>query len=148
VWAAILTSLLATSERATADGITVVVPVNMTNLHEEVTDVHFALTFYFENDIKVAQGKTDLPVVDGSVQQDVEFTMSPFGAHSIFTATYYTMTLLLKHPDSPGMCVPNKIVPEGHGTMFVFCNDAPWSKMQTYAQMKGPISELVPDGMP
>ena len=122
VWAAILTSLLATSERATAGGITVVVPVNITNLHEEVTDVYFALSFWFKDGggkhHKVATGVTDLPVVDGSVQQDVEFTMSPFGAHSIFTATYYTMTLLLKHTDNPIKCVPNHTYSGGGDKAF------------------------------
>ena len=148
VWAAILTSLLATSERATADGITVVVPVNITNLHEEVTDVYFALSFWFKDgggkQHKVANGLTTfLPVVDGSVQQDAEFSMFPYDSANIFTATSYELRANIFTPTSASGCVPNEIY--GEGSSNEYCNDAAWSKMQTYERMKGPISELVPE---
>ena len=41
------------------------------------------------------------------------------------------------------LCVPNEIYDEG--SSYEYCNDAAWSKMQTYERMKGPISELVPE---
>jgi hypothetical protein len=142
VWGAILTSLLATSEGVTEDGITVVVPINWTNLHEEVTSVNFALRFFDENDATVAAGTYVHQVVDGSVQQDTEFFMLPLGANNIFTAKTYNMAVTLRHSDFVAPCVPNR---KDNPETMAHCNTGAWTTMQTYAQMQGPISELVPE---
>ena len=54
VLATLLACLLFATDRASADGVTVIVPVNVTHLHEEVSSVIVYISFISDQGIQVA----------------------------------------------------------------------------------------------
>ena len=141
VLATLLACLLFATDRASADGVTVIVPVNVTHLHEEVSEVIVIISFISDQGIQVAYGNGTRTPVDHSVQEDVEVFVIPTNANTnIMDATTYTISLFLRHADNPRSCEANKVYTD---TNLLHCN-AHFSKIQTYEAQEGPISDLVP----
>ena len=96
VLATLLAWLLVTPDRASAEGITVIVPVNMTNFHEDVERVFVQVRLKQGSQI-VGENNAGAAVVDGSVQEDVEVSITqPSSGENIFDADVFVISLILK----------------------------------------------------
>ena len=140
-----LTCLLFATDRASADGVTVIVPVNVTHLHEEVTIVRVQVLFRNDQGVRVGYGIVSRPPVDRSLQEDVEIVVSQSSSENIMDATTYQIALKLQtttHPSAP--CTPNKVYTTQGGNNYLHCTNAAFSTMQTYEAQEGPMSDLVP----
>ncbi len=153
-----LACLLFTTDRASAvDGITVVVPVNVTNLHEDVIRFGTWVRF-FDSEVSgccghpgkiLGGGITTREPVNRSVVEDVQVWVSPTGAaatgneSNIFNATHYRIELrLYTRADDESMqwCLPNE---DSLSLNFSHCQESGFL-MQTYEAQEGPMSDLVP----
>ncbi len=146
VLATLLAWLLVTPDSASADGVTVIVPVNVTHLHEEVTEVRVIVSFINDQGSQVAGGSVSRPPVDRSLQEDVEIVVHQNPNKKIMDAMTYQISLALEttnHPTAP--CTPNKVyTTQSGGGNFLHCTNAAFSTMQTYEAQEGPMSDLVP----
>ena len=99
VLATLLAWLLVTPDSASAQ-ITIIVPVDVTNLHEDVTGVIVIVSLLHNNGSTTHQSAT-VPVVDGSVQEDVEISINAdpnFLVHgqNIFDADSFAISMSVK----------------------------------------------------
>jgi hypothetical protein len=172
--ATLLAWLLITSDRASAlDGITVVVPVNVTGLHEEVTAGRVVVYFFDSasqtNTVSelghpgavVGWGAATGTVVDRSFGGDWEIevnepTPSTFLVNglyisgavtdlSIFNATHYRISLgLVTAQDSgPHAHCEPNRDYENISAPSPHCDQSAYT-METYEIQEGPISDLIP----
>ena len=147
-----LACLLFTTDRASAvDGITVVVPVNVTNLHEDVIRFGTWVRF-FDSEVSgccghpgklLGGGITTREPVNRSVVEDVQVWILPNNESNIFNATHYRIELrLYTRADDESMqwCLPNEdsLIP-----IYSHCQESGFL-MQTYEAQEGPMSDLVP----
>jgi hypothetical protein len=143
-----LACLLFTADRASADAITVTVPVNVTNLNSAVTDVRVTVTL---TGPKPAGGNLSInhhetvPVVDRAVQEDVEITclLHHYGANALNIESYVVSLWLVS---ASGRCRANDPYTTSPfvGTKYDHCRQG-WNMMQTYAPLVGPMSDLIPE---
>ena len=143
VLATLLTCLLFVTDRASADGITVIVPVNMTNLHEDIQKLY--IIGYLKIDqspAPVASATEWVNVVDRSVQQDVELSISMDNANA-WNVDTYIITMLFGMIGGGNACIPNNLHEDG-GASYDHCKENR-TLMQTYAPIEGPISDLTPE---
>ena len=147
--ATLLAWLLFTTNRASADFITVTVPVNVTTLHSDVTEVRVGLTL---TGPKPSGGTTSIntavnvPVVDRSVQEVVEITIpiDIFGGGAINLDSY---EIILSLVSAAGKCRANNPYTAAHladDIRFDHCRQG-WNMMQTYEPPAGPMSDLIPE---
>ena len=151
-----LACLLFTTDRASAvDGITVVVPVNVTNLHEDVITFGTWVRF-FDSEVSgysgnpgkiVGGGNTMSEPVNRSVVEDMQVVVYPVNLpnneSNIFNATHYRIELrLYTRADDESMqyCPPNE---DSLSPNFSHCQESGFL-MQTYEAQEGPMSDLVP----
>jgi hypothetical protein len=173
VLATLLTWLLVTPDRASAlDGITVVVPVNVTGLHEEVTSARMVV-YFFDSASQtntaselghpgavVGGGSATGTVVDRSFVGDWEVevneptpsTFTPYGLYitgavpdlSIFNATHYRISLRLVTAQDSGPI--EHCEPNRNYENIAaqaHCNQSAYI-METYEIQEGPITDLIP----
>ena len=149
VLAALVAWLLVVPGSASADGITVTIPVNVTNIHEEAVSIKLKVEFKEQQNganYMVGYGWSEpIPIVNRSVQQDVEVLVSQGGSQGghLFDADNYKIVLHLIHPSNPNPCQANWSHPQQSST-WAHCNEG-WSEMQTYQDQIGPLSNLVPE---
>tara|TARA_B100000809_G_scaffold198017_1_gene197739 strand:- start:311 stop:859 length:549 start_codon:yes stop_codon:yes gene_type:complete len=162
VLATLLAWLLVTPDRASAppawavsDATTVVVPVNVTNLHEDVIRLGTWVRF-FDSEVSgmlgnpgkiVGGGNTISEPVNRSVVEDMQVVVypstQPNNESNIFNATHYRIELkLFTRADDESMqwCLPNE---DRLGPNFSHCQESGFL-MQTYEAQEGPMSDLVP----
>jgi hypothetical protein len=170
VLATLLACLLFATDRASAEeGITVIVPVNVTNLHEHVVEVQVFVYLkqlqpnnYYQ---RTGSGYTTVPVVNHSVQQDVEVLVTPFSISqsnitnvNMFAAEQYYIFLTLHAVDPTSAPQPGGATPCFINDSEINYNAEPhlsnstsdrcrqgWNLMQTYSALEGPISDLIPE---
>ena len=142
VLATLLACLLFASDSARADGVTVIVPVNVTQLHEEVNLVYVQVSFINDQGLQVGIGFEARPSVDRSLQEDVEIVVNRAPNQNIMDATTYRIVLTLSYPDDPRPCEANKIYTR---QTHQHCAYELFSKMQTYEPQEGLISDLIPE---
>jgi hypothetical protein len=144
--------LLVTPDRANAaDRVTVVIPVNLANFHEDVRGVRMMVQFYNDQGVEVGKG------ISYTYPNDVEglwksnewpVSVGPFNAqtNNIFDATTYKISLgLLDNATNTGKyCEPNVVVDPATDPDYAHCN-GPFAKLQTYENPEGPISDLIPE---
>ena len=164
-----LACLLVAAGRANA-GMTVIVPVNVTGLHEEVIEGRVVVLFFDSasqtNTVAelghpgavVGWGSEPLEVVDHSfvgdweveVEQPTISTFLPTGLFvspavtdlSIFNATHYSISLRLVTAQDSGASA--RCEPNRNlNTTAAHCNQSAYA-METYEIQEGPISDLVP----
>mgnify|MGYP001238166752 CR=1 FL=1 len=144
VLATLLAWLLVTADGASAQ-ITIIVPVDVTNLHENVTGVMVVVVLLDNNGNKVQQNSVTVPVVDGSVQEDVEVTGDWLeqGVPIVNSFESYEIKLVLSSSD--GICTANQDYTTGSkadNPNFDHCRQG-WHTLQTYAIATGPRSDVV-----
>ena len=136
----VLACMLCTTNRASAaDGITVIVPVNVTNLHEGVESVYTRVNF-FAGSQKVGEGQKRETAVDRAVEQDFEvFVRSQ--DQDFLNADTYSIQLLLAVRDDSGSLVACLLDYQNYASDHVCTSEK--ITMKTYAPMEGPISDLI-----
>ena len=147
-----LACLLFTTNRASADAMTVTVPVNVTNLNSAVTDIKVRVTLYglsaAGGNLNTNQDSEWVPVVDRAVQEDMEINciLNSFGANALNIESY-AVSLGLKSASAGGIaCEANNPYTAAHqaGTEYDHCRQG-WNMMQTYEPPAGPMSDLIPE---
>ena len=141
--ATLLTCLFVATNRASAaDGITVIVPLNVTNLHEDIEKVYTRVSFFHLNAAgsqRVGMGQTFMTVVDRSaVEQDNEVHVISLD-QNFLNAETYSIELLLWISGATQACNPDYEYASDH-----VCGDEKFT-MKTYAPVEGPISDLIPE---
>ena len=147
----VLACMLCTTNRASAaDGITVIVPVNVTNLHEGVESVYTRVNF-FAGSQKVGEGQKHETVVDRAVEQDFEVFVRSLD-QDFLNADTYSIQLLLAVRDDSGSRVacflevsPTLLNYQNYASDHVCTSEKMKITMKTYAPMEGPISDLIPE---
>ena len=146
VLATLLTWLLVTPDSASAQ-ITIIVPVNLTNLHEDVTGVRLDITVFSDGGASAHQSSATVPVVDGSVQEDVEVTGDWLYQGVTIAHTFDQFLIRLRLISSDGHCTAN-----GDYTIGELANNPGWDHcrqgwhtLETYAVATGPRSDLIPE---
>ena len=144
-FATLLAWLLVTPDRASANGITVIVPVDVTNLHEDVEKIRLMLTLK-QGTQRIGSWLTqETTVVDGSVQEDVEISInadpnSLVDGQNIFDADSFEILMSVKLSGIEAIyCMVNWNYGENHA-----CNDGR-ANLQTYENLSGSISDLIPE---
>ena len=145
VLATLLAWLLVTPDSASAQ-VTFIVPVDVTNLHENVTGVRVLFALY-QGGGGQSVFSDIVPVVDGSVQEDVEVTSDWLHQGVTIAHTFDQFRIRLKLISSDGHCTANRdytigIVANNPG--WDHCRQG-WHMMQTYADALAPRSDLIPE---
>jgi hypothetical protein len=147
VLATALACLLFVTDRASADGITIVVPVNMTNLHEDIGRIAILGFLRHGAQIVASAQPQFVNVVDRSVQEDVELSIS-FDNVNAFNADTYHIKMHLGMMSGGSVldtyCQPNNLYESTPSGSLDHCKNGV-TVMQTYAPLTGPISDLTPE---
>ena len=146
VLATLLAWLLVTPDRASAEGFTVIVPVDVTGLHPDITDIR-AEVMLTKGGSGVGLGiDAWTNVVDQSVQEDLEVVLNPLN-DEFFDADGYRIVLsLLISPETGGTgCKANAVYPNGSP-----CGPGGHAEGKNLVQGLGPfvtlpISDLTPE---
>ena len=146
VLATLLAWLLVTPGRASAEGFTVIVPVEVTGLHPDVTDIRA--------EVMVKKGTSAVGsgigawtnVVDQSVQEDLEVVLNPLD-NDFFLADTYRIELSVKisHETGSAGCKANALYPPAS-----LCGPGGHAEGKNLVQGLGPfvflpISDLIPE---
>jgi hypothetical protein len=146
-----LACLLFTTNRASADAMTVTVPVNVTNLNSAVTDIKVRVMLYGLNAAGVNHALNAVewvPVVDRAVQEDVEINcnLNSFGANALNIESYVVSLWLKSASAGATACEANNPYTAAHlaDTQHDHCRQG-WNMMQTYEPLMGLIPDLIPE---
>ena len=145
VLATLLTCLLITPDSASAQ-FTIIVPVDLTNLHEDVTRVQVIISVYSDGGA-AHQNSQYVPVVDGSVQEDVEVTGDWVHQGVTLVNSFESYLIRLRLWSSDGYCSPDKDYNAGavaDNANLDHCRQG-WHTLETYAEATGPRSDLIPE---
>jgi len=144
VLATLLTCLLVTPDSASAQ-ITIIVPVDVTNLHEDVIGVRVTV-FLFADGLVASQSSATVPVVDGSVQQDMEVTGDWLIQGVTLVNSFESYQIKLTLGSSDGLCSANRDynTDDLASSNFDHCRQG-WHTLETYAIANGPRSDLIPE---
>jgi hypothetical protein len=149
-----LACLLVTPDRASAQ-VTFIVPVDVTNLHENVTGVMVLFSLFQGG--SVSNQSDIVPVVDGSVQEDVEVTGDWFYQGVTIAHTFHQFQIRLRLISSDGQCTANRDYTIGNvanNPDWDHCRQG-WHILQTYAEatvnsttgasLTAPRADLIPE---